>query len=300
MITLENDRLKIEISNDRAMKIMSFKDKANNKEWVWKPEHSESLPQGELDLEASFDSSWEGGWEEVFPNDAPCSLHNYNLVDHGEVWRKPWNILEQQENLVRGDFHCVTMPMTLEKTISLDPSQARLNLIYKIRNTSSHHLPYLFKFHPALNIEEGDRFIFPESKMKPVALPFSRLLGTSDSMNFPTGKSPTGGVARIDEVMPNDGYSREFVKISDFKSGECSLFNKRTNTELRFDFDINDFPYVWLFLSYGSFMDHYVAMMEPTNAHHYDLCHAQENDRAFKIKPGEEKTFTLGISLRDL
>src|SRR5690606_9323959 len=244
MATLENNLLKVIIDENRSMKIDSFIDKKNNKNWVWKPEKLPDNPQRDLDLKADFDSNWTGGWEEVFPNDAPCEFDDFKLVDHGEVWRKRWKKIKQDEFSVTAVFQCETMPFQLEKTITLDSNGASLILDYKIKNNSSRSLPYIFKFHPALCIEEGDRFILPPSKMRPVALPFSRLLGDADEMNFPVGKNPQGKVVNIEKVLHNDNYSREFVKISDLKSGECSLFNPKTKTELKFEFSMDDLPYV--------------------------------------------------------
>lgn len=300
MITLENNVLKVQFNQGRALKIISFLDKRHNKEWVWTPENIENDSNADQDLKSSFDSRWTGGWEEIFPNDAPCDFEEFSLVDHGEVWRKRWKIQKSDSHYLEASFECETMPFTLSKRIGLDPNNPLIDITYNIKNNSMRSLPYLFKFHPALKIEKGDRFILPPSKMKPVALPFSRLIGHSEETNFPTGIDPQGKPVRIDVVRDNDGYSREFVKISHLDSGECALFNPRTQTELRFNFSLENLPYVWLFQSYGGFMDHYVAMLEPTNAFHYDLAHLQENNMSTMIEAHQDKSFSLSVSIREL
>lgn len=301
MMTLENDFLKVMISSGRSMRIESFFDKKRNKEWVWRPESRDELSAHEnLDLDASFDPQWVGGWEEIFPNDAPCRVNGVHLVDHGEVWRRSWEYRKESENSVTGHFTCQTLPLQLSKNIALSNDEASLKIDYEIFNMSDEDQPYLFKFHPALKIEEGDRFIFPSAKMKPVALSFSRLLSSPDKVNFPSGKGLGGDFVSIDRVKPNDGYSREFVYLSSLKEGRCSLYGSATNTELLFEFPLQEIPYVGLFQSYGGFMDHYVAMLEPTTSNHYDLEELIQNQRAEVIGANQRKSFSIKISLKDL
>lgn len=298
MICLENDRLKVIVSSGRGGRIDQFLDKKTGKDWVWKPQKFEGDPEAPLPLEAGFDDHWAGGWEEVFPSDAPGEVLGVKLFDHGEVWRKKWDMLQKTETGVELEVSCDTYPALVKKKIMLEDT--RIIIRYELKNTSDRDLPYIFKLHPAVNIEEGDRFYLPDSEMEPIALGFSRILGVDKRTAFPVGESTSGETVTIDEVLPYDGFKREFVKINGFQYGKCSVSNLRTQTKLEFRFDHKILPFVWLFQSFGGFKDYYVAMMEPTNASHYDLALGYETGRCALLKAHSAEVFTIEICLMDI
>jgi galactose mutarotase-like enzyme len=300
MLTLENKKLLVRLSEGRGARIESFVDKETHKEWVWKPETLPAGAEEDVDLSAGFDEHWAGGWEEVFPNDAPAMILNHHLVDHGELWRRSWVIESKDEQEVVFSFNCETYPMRVEKRIRLHESLPRLQIDYEIMGRSPETLPFIFKFHPALKIEPGDRFNIPESKLGPVALGFSRIIGQEEMTPFPFGLDKVGQKVRIDEAKENDGYTREFVRASLERRGECELYNSRTRKKLILRFPQETLPYVWLFQSYGGFMGHYVSMLEPTNAGHYDLELASTAEKCGFLRPFEKKTIQLCLELSDV
>ena len=298
MITIENAKLKVVIGTGRGARIEQFIDKETNKDWVWKPDALKHDRESPLDLSAGFDAHWAGGWEEVFPSDAPGEFNGYKLYDHGEVWRRIWTHEPKPDDLSESFFlKCETYPAMIRKRFQLHPAKAELSINYVIENLSEAALPFIFKLHPAINIEPQDRFHVPDSQMEPVALGFSRILGVEKKSIFPYGESASGEVVSINEVLPNDGFKREFVRIDGFKTGNCSVMNTRTSKELSIHFDNKILPYVWLFQSYGGFENHYVAMLEPTNAGHYDLAVADEMKKCGRLGPREKSRFTIKVGL---
>lgn len=282
MFILENSKLLIQIDNCRGAKVIQFLDKATGKDWVWKPSDNK-IQTGidTLNLEAGFDDHWTGGFEEVFPNDAPTEVESFRLVDHGELWRRSWELIRSNEQEICFTLNCETYPMSVTKTFTLDTNSSELNIHYEIESRASKRLPFIFKLHPALSIEPGDEFQMPNAKMAPVAMEFSRLLGKNDSAIY--------------KALPNDGYSREFTILSELDGGNCSIYNPRTNSKLTLNFPINILPQLWLFQSYGGFRNHYVSMVEPTNAGHYDLAYANENNLCGHLDPLAKINFDIKI-----
>lgn len=302
MITLENEKLKVSIGTGRGAKVVSFIDKQTGKDWVWKPDNLETKAYGKtLGLGEGFDDNWEGGWEEVFPNDAGTEVEGYKLVDHGEVWRRSWQQEETNNSQSVGfSINCETYPMFMKKKYTLSENSSELRIDYEIESRAPKSLPYIFKLHPALSIEPGDEVKMPEAMMEPVALGFSRILTQDKKTSFPKGLNDQGEAVFIHKILENDGDKREFVKISAFSEGRAGLLNGRTKKELRFQFSKEVLPHVWLFQSYGGFMNHYVSMIEPTNAGHYDLALASEKGQCGIINSGEKKKFSINIKLCDL
>lgn len=284
MHILENNKLLIQIDNSRGAKITRFLDKATNKDWAWKPVDSKVQAKSDtLNLEAGFDDHWTGGFEEVFPNDAPTEVESFRLVDHGELWRRSWELVRSNEHEICFSLNCETYPMSVTKTFSLDSKSSELNIHYEIESRASKKLPFIFKLHPALSIEPGDEFQMPSAKTVPVAIEFSRLIGRNES--------------GIYKAMPNDGHSREFVILSELEAGTCSIYNPRTNSKLTFDFPLKILPQLWLFQSYGGFRNHYVSMVEPTNAGHYDLAIASQKKLCGQLEAFEKINFDIKIKI---
>lgn len=280
MIMLENEKLLVALGTGRGARIEKFVDKENGKDWVWRPkDYNEEKGNQILGLEASFDENWAGGWEEVFPNDAPSEIKEFKLVDHGEVWRRSWTLEERTKSECTFSINCESYPVFMRKSYMLDSVEARLTVEYEIHSRSPETLPFIFKFHPALAIEAEDVFILPQAQGDFVAPGFGQ------------------GNLGINKVLREDGKTREFMKYAHLSEGECALQNQRTGKELMFRFPKKSLPYLWLFQSYGGFMNHYVAMLEPTNAGHYDLKEAFRDQKCGVLRPYEEMNFSLEIFL---
>lgn len=298
MPTLENEKLLVKIGRGRGARIETFLDKIYQKDWVWKPEkifEDQDLP---LSVEKNFDQHWAGGWEEVFPNDAVTEYSGFRLPDHGEAWRRHWLEEDLGKNQIRFSLHCETYPLLLKKTFKLDDTLPELTINYEIISVSDQSLPFIFKLHPPVAISPGDKFLMPESVMRPVLTDFSRILGSPQVSRYPFGIGRDGLRVSVDRALEYDGYSREFVDLTELSCGSCGILNPETNTELRFEFPTNILNHVWLFESFGGFKKHYVVLPGPTNTGHYDLAIAAKEHTCGTINPKEKISFSLIISLK--
>jgi galactose mutarotase-like enzyme len=226
----------------------------------------------------------------------------YHLGDHGEVWRKSWERTDSGENPLELSFKldCETYPMRCVKSFSLDKEEPILTIDYEIRNLSSKKLPFIFKLHPAIKIEEGDRFLMPSATMIPVSMDFSRILGKDLETSFPVGLSYEGKRVTIDTARPFDGFSRDFVRLQEFESGLSGIYSSRGQKKFSIKFNPKDFPYLWLFQSYGGFRGHYVSMIEPSNSGSFDLQKAFEENTCDSLLPEEVKRFHVEIMIESL
>jgi galactose mutarotase-like enzyme len=283
---LENEHLRVRIGAGRGARVEEFIDKKRKKDWVWRTAEA-SNADAVLDLSASFDEHWAGGWEEVFPNDAPVELQGLNLVDHGEVWRRNWQQEPQTDKNSASFFISLsTYPALLRKKFLLDETEAKFTIDYEIESRADKALPFIFKFHPAIRIEAKDKFRFPDSIMVPVAPGFGNILHQKDQVPY------QGDL--IDEALELDGKKREFTRLSKLADPVCSVWNERTQSGLMLEFASQELSYLWVFQSYGGFRNHYVCMLEPTNANHYDLSKVES-----ELKSGEVKKITLTFRIID-
>lgn len=269
--TLMNPWLKITVRPDLGGRIDSFIDQETQREWVWHPpehkvEPSRSLPQG-----ASFDENWTGGWDDIFPSDAPDPFQGQAMYDHGEVWSQAWRVLESSSQGITMRVDCESLPLTLEKTIVMDPETPTCRFTHKIYNRSEKQQAFLFKQHPAIAIDEGDELIMPACDLQPVDLDFSRIAGLAETTRYPYVLDAMGELTPIDHMLAKNSQKREFLYAKNLEGGFCGIRNHASQTELLFTFDPRQFPYVWIFTSFSGFRDHYVLILEPCTNIPFDL-----------------------------
>jgi len=91
---LENDLLRIEVLPELCGKIWSIISKPRKRELL---RHNPGPTPHRVAPGSSFDGAFFGGWDEVFPNDAPVTVDGIDNPDHGEIWTTPcdWRMVEQ-------------------------------------------------------------------------------------------------------------------------------------------------------------------------------------------------------------
>lgn len=280
---LSNDRCHVEIQPRRGGKILDFIDKTKKKNWVWRQGDSTS-GANPLPLGVNFDDHFFGGWEEIFPSDTAGRCQGRNLVDHGELWSQEWEVVEHSRSGLEMSYSCKTVPIMVNKTLTLDPNRPLLNIKYVFKNLSEDEIPYHFKLHPALTIEPGDEILLPSSTIEPVTLDFSTLIGRSEKTRFPMAIDRSGNPIELNQVRSPDSNKQEFIYASQLSEGWCGLSNKRTRTKLLIHFNHQQMPYVWCFMSYGRWRNTYLIMLEPCTNIPYDLETAVRNKTSAILK----------------
>ncbi|WP_218110261.1 hypothetical protein [Oligoflexus tunisiensis] len=288
-----NEGLSIKVRPDLGGRIDSFVDRKTGKEWVWHPPGYDATKGRTLPRGASFDENWTGGWDEVFPSDAADPFRGRTMYDHGELWSQPWEVQESSPLGISMSMECESMPLTVEKTIVLEPQGTEVLIRHALRNRSAEPQAYLFKQHPALAIEEGDELLMPDCELEPVALGFSMIAGSPERTAFPFVKDAEGRPVRMDKMRAKASYSREFLYARYLKDGWCGVRNPASRTELMFSFATQDFPYVWIFSSFSGFRDHYVLILEPCTNIPFDLETAFQQGTSGILQPHETRAFEM-------
>ena len=294
-IALENAEAAIVIRPDLGARIDRLLDKRTGHDWIWHPPGYDAAQPRTIELGASFDAHWTGGWDEIFPNDAEGEFQGRQLVDHGEFWSQSWNLLERSETCLKLGLTCQTVPVKVEKTIRLETAQVELS--YKFENLSEQRVPFLFKQHAAIAIAANDEIILPDCEIEPVALEFSRIIGQPGKTKFPTAIASNGEVVYLNRTPDRASNLQEFYYSSGLSIGQCGIKNPRSRSALMMNFDLSDFPYVWMFQSYGGWNDHYVLVMEPCTTMPYDLEIAERNGTIATLEPYQTQNRKLIVKL---
>lgn len=288
LIRLENRwcRLEFEPLGARMRHLSS----AAGENWLWEPEPRPQEPA----FGAGYEDHWRGGFEELFPNDAPTIFDERRLVDHGELWCSPWEVAEMASARARFKLDCRTVPARVEKTISLAEDGSRVTIAYSLRNTGDQRLYHLFKLHPAIRVEAGDRLLLPGGEAVPVDPAFSRI--ASGPFRWPIAAGSDGRPFDLSRLPGPESRLLEFVYVKDMPEGWCGV-RRRTGETLRLEYPLSVFPSCWLFMTFGGWRGHHTVVLEPCTNMPKDLEEARRHGTCAVLESGEEKRFSVSITI---
>lgn len=290
MIELENHFIKIKIDAAAGGKIISVY--AENDEWLFYDPSRQKSAQGE---HLAYDDVWTGGFEELFPNDAPCELNGVSLPDHGEFWSAAMQIENTSPQHVILTKKCTTYPVLFEKKIQL--TQNGFTIFYQFNNQSNQTIDYLFKLHPSMRLETDDQLIMPKSRFKMVDPSFSNVLGQNEIFAWPLGKNKNNETVDVSKILSIQSKMQEFIYCFDLEEGYCGYKRKRTGKTFLIEFPIEHFRFCWFFMSFGGWRDYYTVVLEPCTNMPKDLTEAKMLGQCAKLLPNETKEFQVHFKI---
>jgi len=297
-ILLENEELQVKVLPQLGGKLWELRHKTTNTEWLW---HNSNLSLRAVSLGANYDDNWAGGWEELFPNDAPGEFMGRDLPDHGEWWSQPWQWEVAEDTPGRVSMRLwrdgVVTNTHCEKWITLEANMARVSIRYRINNLETAPLHFLFKQHLALAVTATHRLELPGGKVTPVDLGFSTRIGAEGFFEWPMARGKEGENVDLSLLPPAESGQREFVYVSDLPGGWCGVRDTRTGATLRLNFPREVFPYTWLFMTFGGWRGLYTVVLEPCTNMPKDLNAAFHLGRCAMLGPHETLECEVYIQL---
>jgi galactose mutarotase-like enzyme len=261
-VTLENERLRVELLPDFGGRIWSFVDKSTGRDWLW---HNDAVELRSVPLGTEYDPNWSGGWEEVFPNDADGEFRGERLPDHGEWWSLPWTIVEDDppHRTCRLTLDGPVSHARCEKVVTLDAGRPSLRVRYTITNRRAEPFWFLLKLHAPIAITPRHRLRLPGGRVLQVDRAFSSILAGAGPYDWPRVPSKEGGIWDLELLPPAGSRQQEFVYVVDLPAGWCGVADIDTGTQFTLSYSRNVFPYVWLFMAFGGWHDCYTVVLEP-------------------------------------
>jgi len=286
-IVLENRLLRAVILPELGAKIWEFVHKPSDRNLLWQNPRIEprAVPVG-----GGYDDNWCGGWDELFPNDAPVVHNGEALPDHGELWCQPWEwevrstAAEATVGLRRPG--CVT-PTRMEKWITLREGESVLRFRHRLENQGAAPIRFLWKLHPALAIAEHSRIDLPLGRaVIPEDWP-GRLGEGITEFEWPMGRTGWGEEVDMRLLPPPTAGTMDFFYGVELSDGWCALTDARERVGFGLAFPRQVFSSVWLFASYGGWRGYHVAVLEPCTGYPFDLNEAVAAGRFGVLGPGE-------------
>jgi hypothetical protein len=295
-VVVENRLLRAVIIPSLGGRVWELEDRLRHRQWIW---HRPGVPLTASMPGDVYDDVWAGGWEELFPNDAPGRFEGRELPDHGEWWAMPWSVrtatggesarltLEAQSRVLKA--RCV-------KEYRLAGDASTLSVSYSIRSAEPLPFHFLFKQHLAVEIAPGCRLLLPGGRVEPVDPAFGSLLPAAEHFDWPFAE---GSGRRVDlrQIPPASSNLQEFVYVRDLPEPWCGIGDPSAGAAIRMDFESGKLPFVWLFLTYGGWRDLYTAVLEPCSNMPKDLKSAVAVGQSAELMPGEEFTTSVSVTL---
>lgn len=283
VISMENDYLQIAVVPALGGKILSVFNKALQKEFLWM---NKNLLLQKQSTGADYDSNFIGAIDELLPNDMPENIDGINYPDHGELWTTALDYIENNNSIVLHGRLALS-GLQYSKTINLLQDEPIIQLDYAITNTSNAARHFLWKLHAALNIQAGDKLVTGAKTGQVVDPAYSRFADISPfkwSVIEDTDAS----------IVPPENNTVDFFYLYDISKGEMKFISKNGHAFI-YNYDENIFPYQWYFASYGGFLNHYTAILEPCTNMPMSVNEAKEKKQCAVLQPGETLSTSVTI-----
>jgi galactose mutarotase-like enzyme len=267
-----------------------------------------------------FDAGDASGWDECLPSVGACTVQTESraaeIPDHGDLWRvewtnrdQGWRGREEADAPVTLTGQCFSLPLSLERTISLSelPGRWHIRLDYKLTNTGSQPVPWSWAAHPLFAAEPGDRILLPDS-IRSLRLEGSggRRLGTGgDIIAWPIATLADGSEADLSIAEPPEASIGDKLFAGPLNASEswCALERPSAGIRIRVRFDSSATPYLGLWICYGGWPDRpgpkqICVALEPSTAPVDSL--AQTGTWSRILNSGESYSWPMFIDLEPI
>jgi len=241
IIKLENSHLEVEIIPELGGRVQKLINKKSNFDWVWK---NKNLQISTVEKGTNYDDNWQGGWEELFPNDAVENFCWGKGYDHGETWSHSWNILEQSNDSLELNTSNLESGSEIKKKYFLIKNKLRVEYQLFVNFEDI----FLFKLHLALPINSKCIIDGEFDNLFKVDDDFGNILQTKNDKYF------------LNPVKDSNYFDFAYIK-----NNLNSVKVKQENNIIELKYDKEFLNYLWIFQSQGGWKNHNVVVLEPAS-----------------------------------
>jgi hypothetical protein len=206
--------------------------------------------------------TYAGGWQLLLPSGgAPSSHRGVHHSYHGEACSLPW--AATIGTAVDGGDHVelrarlVDSPLLVERIVSLVPGRREVVVAERVTNESDRPLEYMWVHHPAF----GAPLVAPGARIRTSASTIladashdgpGNPLEPGTSHGWPLARTRDGG--RLDlSVIPAAASGRRLLGyLRGFDQGAASIENEALDLACTLSWDLDVFPYAWLWQELGA------------------------------------------------
>jgi hypothetical protein len=262
-LVLRNEHLTVVVLPGLGGKVWEIHDQLTGRQLLW---HHPRLTVQPVPFGAGYDDVFHGGWDELFPNDVPETIDGEPYPDHGETWTLPWawTVVDDGSTgpaAVRLEVATPISACRLTKTYTLEPGARSLRMDVVVANEGPADLPFMWKQHLALTVDDAARIDLPAGRMRIDDFGSPRAGGPGVEYDWPVLVDEQGE-HDMRPTLPVTSRRAEFQQAMQLHAGWCALTHA-DGSGIGIAFDPEVFRSCWLFASYGGWRNLQVAILEP-------------------------------------
>jgi hypothetical protein len=287
-IRLQGDLISLSVFPDAGGKILELVHRPTGFNLLWQNPRVGLKPTY---AGAAFDDMWCGGWDELFPTDAPCTLDGNTYHDHGDLWFGPWEWSVERGDAEEATLYLrrftVSLPCLMEKWISLRRDAPAVAFRHRLSNLGTQSVPFVWNLHVAHAIEPDSRVHLPAGRVG-VEPPFwGRVAEGIDELSWPVHADESGARHDLSRLPGPEAGRTEWLFARDLREGWCAVTHPSKGVGLELAFDREVFSTVWLWGVFGGWRGHYVLLTEPCTSTPGSLADNVARGQAATLEPGD-------------
>jgi galactose mutarotase-like enzyme len=287
-VTLSSDQLSVTVLAGRGARITSLRNVRDGREWLLQSREPALGARPEPDT--IFTETDNYGWDEMFPTVDACTFPTDPYLgtpvpDHGELWSRPWEVVQETDVLVSHRLRSDRFGYTFERTLRLEGATLRGDYRCVVNAGTGAALPLLWTPHPQFFMNEGTRLELPGQR--------STVLDTSTPDNLRT-VAWTGDLVVERDVEP--GGDRMVYLHPEDEVDHATLLDP-LGSWLRMSWDRSFAPYLGFWQDHGRYTRARVLAVEPSNGFFDELGRACRNEMVTRFAPGEPVTWWVEVAL---
>jgi len=296
---LESEEMKAVFLPSQGAALVSILDKRNGQEWCWQAPELRKAACDEADKYVM-----RGGLEDMFPTVGACritegSWEGTRAPDHGEVWRRPWQVESLQDGL-RFNIQGEVFPYELVRTCRLAGSE--LELAYTVTNTGKEAFPFLYAAHPIFSVRGKMRILLSSGSRVVVQGSKGERLGKKGDI-FPWPDVVAAEGEYLDASLVDDEQTDKTDKLfaSNIREREVGLTDVDGGRRLVIKLNSSRLTSVGVWINmkaYPAGKPVSVVGLEPTTSPAETLTQAMADGTAIELQPGQSLSWSYSIVLR--
>lgn len=259
-LLMENEFLRVVCLLDSGARIIEFKYKPTDRDFLWhRPYLGHRPPKRLAGPTANVFDFWGGGWDEIFPTAWPCS---YKKADYGVLGEIPFlqwrcKIEKNSSSEVAACLwtNTVRAPFTFKKRLIMHAGEKRLHIEEQLINRSEEPFDFLWAQHLVLRINGNCRISIPAERFT-VDPEQCRRLEPGLSHRWPVTRDRDGKEVDL-RIVPPRGMSDywELLYFKDLRDGWLALVDESSHEAFTLVFPKDVFRFVWMSMLYGRSSD---------------------------------------------
>jgi galactose mutarotase-like enzyme len=157
----ESEAVAVRVEPANGAKVTSLLHRPSGRQWLTTPAPGDRR----LPSQAVYGTAAAYGWDECFPTIAPGPYRGEGrwagteLPDHGELWSRPWRVLDTTSSAVDLEASGTCLPFRFRRRIEVERDGVVVH--YGVTNDGSEQFSALWAMHPLFALEPGSPILLP-------------------------------------------------------------------------------------------------------------------------------------------